>query len=41
MVLVPLLVLDELMYRIPSTPLIDSSNGMVTAFSTVSAFAPI
>jgi hypothetical protein len=38
--LVPLFVLDELIYRIPFTPLIASSSGMVTAFSTVSALAP-
>ena len=41
MVLTPLLVLDEDMYVIPSTPLIACSSGVVTAASTVSAFAPV
>jgi hypothetical protein len=37
----PLLVLDEVMYCMPSTPLIACSSGVVTAVSTVSAFAPV
>jgi len=40
MVLVPSLLLDELMYRMPSTPLISCSSGMVTLFSTTSELAP-
>src|SRR5688572_5562906 len=39
--LAPLLVLDEAMYCMPSTPLIACSSGVVTAVSTVSALAPV
>ena len=41
MLLVPELVLDELMYVIPSTPLMTCSRGVVTADSTAWAFAPV
>ena len=37
----PSLPLDEVMYIIPSTPLIACSSGVVTAVSTVSALAPL
>ncbi len=37
----PSLPLDEVMYCMPSTPLIDCSSGIVTAVSTVCAFAPL
>ncbi len=36
----PLLLLDEVMYCMPSTPLIACSSGVVTADSTVWALAP-
>ncbi len=36
----PSLPLDEVMYIMPSTPLIASSSGVVTADSTTSALAP-
>ena len=39
--LVPSLPLVEVMYCMPSTPLIACSSGVVTAVSTVSAFAPL
>jgi len=38
---VPSLPLDDVMYCMPSTPLIDCSSGIVTAVSTVCAFAPL
>ena len=38
---VPLLVLFEVMYWRPSTPLIACSSGLVTADSTVNALAPV
>jgi hypothetical protein len=41
MVEVPLLVLVEVMYSSPSTPLIACSRGFVTADSTVNALAPV
>jgi hypothetical protein len=41
MVLDPLFPLVELMYFIPSAPLICCSRGMVTALSTVCALAPV
>src|SRR5262245_35848492 len=37
----PLLVLEEDMYNMPSTPLMACSSGVVTAVSTVSALAPV
>jgi hypothetical protein len=37
----PSLPLEEVMYCIPSTPLIACSSGIVTAVSTVCAFAPL
>jgi hypothetical protein len=37
----PLFVLDDVMYSIPSTPLIACSSGVVTAVSTSCAFAPV
>ena len=37
----PSLPLVEVMYCIPSTPLIACSSGSVTADSTVAAFAPL
>ncbi len=40
-VLMPSLLLVDDMYCMPSTPLIASSSGRVTAVSTVSAFAPV
>jgi len=39
--LVPSLPLEEVMYFIPGTPLMACSTGVVTADSTVCAFAPI
>ncbi len=39
-VLVPLLLLLEVMYLMPSTPLICRSKIVVTVFSTTSALAP-
>jgi hypothetical protein len=39
--LTPALLLEEVMYFIPSTPLMACSNGMVTADSTAWAFAPM
>ena len=41
MTLVPSLPLVEVMYCIPSMPLIACSIGLVTAVSTVSALAPL
>ena len=38
---VPSLPLVDVMYCIPSMPLIACSSGLVTAVSTVSAFAPL
>ena len=38
---VPSLPLVEVMYCMPSTPLIACSIGLVTAVSTVSALAPL
>ncbi len=40
MELVPSFELVELMYRMPSTPLMACSNGMVTADSTICELAP-
>ena len=40
-VLNPVFVLEEVMYIMPSTPLMACSSGVVTAVSTVSAFAPV
>ena len=37
----PLLVLFEVMYSRPSTPLMACSSGLVTADSTVNALAPV
>ena len=37
----PLLVLDEVMYTMSSTPLMTVSSGVVTALSTACAFAPV
>jgi hypothetical protein len=37
----PLFVLDEVMYSMPSTPLIACSRGVVTALSTACASAPV
>ena len=34
------LALGQVLERMPSTPLMASSSGIVTAFSTVAAFAP-
>jgi len=39
--LVPSFPLDDVMYFIPGTPLMACSSGMVTADSTVWAFAPM
>ena len=39
--LLPSLPLLEVMYRMPSTPLIACSRGVVTADSTACAFAPV
>ncbi len=39
--LMPLLVLAEVMYVMPSTPLMTDSSGVVTALSTACAFAPV
>jgi hypothetical protein len=41
MVLTPSLVLDEVMYFMPSAPLICCSSGVVTADSTVCELAPV
>ena len=41
MLAAPLLVLDEVMYSMPSTPLIACSSGVVTAVSTACASAPV
>ena len=41
MVLTPSLVLEEVMYFIPSAPLICCSSGVVTADSTVCELAPV
>ena len=41
MLLVPSLPLVEVMYFMPSAPLICCSSGIVTALSTVCALAPI
>jgi hypothetical protein len=38
---VPSLLLDEVMYCMPSIPLIACSIGVVTAVSTVCALAPL
>ena len=40
-VLTPSLVLEEVMYFIPSAPLICCSSGVVTAASTVWELAPV
>ncbi len=40
-VLTPSLVLEEVMYFMPSAPLICCSSGVVTADSTVCALAPV
>ena len=37
----PLLVLEDCMYVMPSTPLITCSSGVVTALSTACALAPV
>ena len=37
----PVLVLEERMYCIPSTPLMTCSSGVVTALSTACALAPV
>ncbi len=37
----PLFVLDEVMYSMPSTPLMACSSGVVTALSTACALAPV
>ena len=41
MVQKPVLVLDERMYCMPSTPLMTCSSGVVTALSTACALAPV
>ena len=41
MVLSPLLVLEDWMYVMPSTPLMTCSSGVVTALSTACALAPV
>ena len=41
MLLDPSLLLSEVMYFMPSAPLICCSRGLVTALSTVCALAPI
>ena len=41
MLLEPSLPLEEVMYFMPSTPLICCSSGVVTDVSTVCAFAPL
>src|ERR1700676_433497 len=41
MLLAPTLLLVEVMYFIPCTPLMDCSSGMVTADSTGCALAPL
>src|SRR3954462_9652569 len=40
-VLTPLLVLEDCMYVMPSTPLTTCSSGVVTALSPAWAFAPV
>ncbi len=40
-VVTPLLVLEDCMYVMPSTPLITCSSGVVTALSTAWALAPV
>ena len=37
----PLFVLAEVMYVMPSTPLMTDSSGVVTALSTACALAPV
>ena len=37
----PSLLALDVMYNMPSTPLICSSSGVITLLSTVSAFAPV
>jgi hypothetical protein len=39
--LTPALLLEDVIYSIPSTPLIACSSGVVTAVSTASALAPV
>ena len=41
MVAMPLLVDDEVIYSMPSTPLTASSRGVTTLFITASALAPV